>query len=271
VDIAKSSYDRAKRLLDAGGNMTLTEVQRREGEWKTAEAAAVTARAAATRAENALHLLGMDQAAVQRLTKTREVDMTVTVTAPIAGTVLDRHVTLGELVSPDAESLIVLADTSVVWVFASVPEARMTDARPGAAVRLTVAALPGRVVEGRVAAVPPKVHEATRTAEVRVDVKDATGLVPGMYAQADVVMGEAGAPVLAVPGDAVQTVEGGPAVFVPVAGEPNTFAKRAVRVGAPAGGLVPVLEGLAEGEEFVAAGSFLLKAELGKSGAAHEH
>jgi cobalt-zinc-cadmium efflux system membrane fusion protein len=113
--------------------------------------------------------------------------------------------------------------------------------------------------------------EASRTAEVRVDVTNAQGLRPGMFAQAEVVMGDAQPPVLAIEQEAVQNVEGGPAVFVPVPDEPNTFAKRAVRVGAPVGALVPVLEGLAEGEEYVAAGSFLLKAELGKAGAAHEH
>jgi cobalt-zinc-cadmium efflux system membrane fusion protein len=246
-------------------------VQRREAEWKAADAAAMTTKAAATTAENELHLLGLDQAAVERLAATKEIDVTVTVTAPISGTVLDRDVTLGELVSPDAESLIVLGDTSVVWVFAHVPETRLSEAKPGAAVRLHVAALPGRVIEGRIATVPPKMDEATRTAEVRVDVKDAKGLRPGMYAQAEVVMGEAQPPVLAIANEAVQTVEGGPAVFVPVPNEPNTFAKRAVRVGEAVGGMLPVLEGLAEGEEHVIAGSFLLKAELGKSGAAHEH
>jgi cobalt-zinc-cadmium efflux system membrane fusion protein len=271
VEIAKSSYDRAKRLLDASGNMTLTEVQRREAEWKSAEAAAMTAHAAATTAENTLHLLGIDQAAVARLVATREIDTTVVITAPIAGTVLERDVTLGELVSADAESLIVLADTTVVWVFAHVPETRLSEARPGATVRLHVAALPGRVIEGRIAAIPPKMDEATRTAEVRIDVKDARSLRPGMYAQAEVVMGEPGAPVLAISQEAVQNVEGGPAVFVPVPNEENTFTKRSVRVGAPVGGMLPVLEGLAEGELYVAAGSFVLKAELGKSGAAHEH
>ena len=113
--------------------------------------------------------------------------------------------------------------------------------------------------------------EATRTAEVRVDVRDAKGLRPGMYAQAEVVMGEAQAPVLAIPQDAVQTVEGGPAVFVPVPNEENTFAKRAVRLGTPVGSMIPILAGLVEGEPYVSSGSFLLKAELGKAGAAHEH
>jgi cobalt-zinc-cadmium efflux system membrane fusion protein len=271
VEIAKSAYERGKRLFDAGGNMTLTEVQRREAEMKTAEAAVITAKASVTTAENTLHLLGMKQEAVDRLAVSREIDTTVVIASPIAGAVLDRHVTLGELVSPDVESLIVLADTSVVWVFAHVPETRLSEAKPDAAVRLRVAAFPGRVLEGRVASVPPKMDETTRTAEIRIDVKDAKGLRPGMYAQAEIVMGDAQAPVLAIPQEAVQTVEGGPAVFVPVPNEADTFAKRAVRVGEPVSGLLPVLEGLAEGESYVAAGSFLLKAELGKAGAAHEH
>ena len=90
-----------------------------------------------------------------------------------------------------------------------------------------------------------------------------------MFAQAEIT---AAAPagqeaVVAVPEEAVQTVEGAPAVFVPVDGEPNTYAKRAVTVGKSVGGMVPILSGLAEGESYIATGSFILKADLGKSAA----
>ena len=74
-----------------------------------------------------------------------------------------------------------------------------------------------------------------------------------------------------MPEDAIQTVEGSPAVFVPVADEPNTYRKHAVTVGPAVGGLVPIHSGLVEGELFVSAGSFILKAELGNGAAAHEH
>ena len=66
-------------------------------------------------------------------------------------------------------------------------------------------------------------------------------------------------------------VDGGPAVFVPVEAEENTFAKRAVTVGNRVGGWVPVLSGLKEGDPVVVSGTFVLKADLGKAGAAHEH
>ena len=85
----------------------------------------------------------------------------------------------------------------------------------------------------------------------------------------------AGAPggegVVALPDEAVQTVEGAPAVFVPIEGKPNTFAKRTVKVSSPVGGMVQVLSGLSEGESVVVSGTFILKAELGKGEASHGH
>ncbi len=94
-----------------------------------------------------------------------------------------------------------------------------------------------------------------------------------MFARAEITSagGDEVRSQLAVPADAVMTVEGGPAVFVPVHGEENTFARRAVSVGRPVGGYVPILGGLDEGEDVVVSGTFILKAELGKSGAAHDH
>jgi len=92
-----------------------------------------------------------------------------------------------------------------------------------------------------------------------------------MFLEAELPLGTATAPVISVPAAAVQTVEGGPAVFVPVEGEPGAFEKRAVVTGTAVDGLVEVREGLAEGEPFVAAGAFVLKAELGKASAHHDH
>jgi cobalt-zinc-cadmium efflux system membrane fusion protein len=75
-----------------------------------------------------------------------------------------------------------------------------------------------------------------------------------------------------VPEVALQTVEGKPCVFVPVEGEPNTYAPRPVAAGRGVGGMLPVESGLTEGEQVVVSGAFILKAELGKSGATgHEH
>jgi len=114
----------------------------------------------------------------------------------------------------------------------------------------------------------------TRTGSVRVEVANSDDkLRPGMFASVMLTTGTAGNgdAVLAVPDEAVQTVEGAPAVFVPVEGEENTFVKRPVTVGRPTGGMVAVLSGLKEGEPIVVSGTFILKAELGKASGGHGH
>lgn len=273
VELAQSAYDRAKQLYDSTQGITLTEVQTRQRELQSAQAEVRNAETALAGASNRLSLLGMSKEAVDALASGGKIEPTYTIRAPIAGRIIEREVTLGELVGPDKERLFVIADLSNVWALIDVPEARLGEMGEGAATTITLAALGGGTVEGKVAYIAPELDAATRTARVRVVVPNADmRLRPGMFGRAEVAGGAAGGePVLAVPEGAVQNVEGEPAVFVPVAGEPNTFAKRAVGVGTPINGMVPVFAGLEAGEQYVAVGSFILKAELGKAGAAHEH
>lgn len=282
VDLAKTAWDRARELYEKSEGIALTEVQKREAEYKAAVAALRSAEASAVAAENRLHLLGMKQAEVEALASSGEVDPRFTIHAPIAGQVVEREVTLGELVSPDRESLLIIADTSVLWVLADVPEARIHELAVGAKAWVKVGSIDAPRYEGSIAFISPMVDAATRTAPVRIEVGGGEpgggggpALKPGMFAQVEVTATDPTAaeptPVIAVPDRAVQTVEGGPAVFVPVPNEENTFAKRAVTIGKSVGGLVPIFSGLVEGEQFVASGSFILKAELGKAGAEHAH
>jgi len=276
ADLAKAAWDRAKGLLEQSQGISLTEVQKREAEYKAAMANVKAAEAAALAVENGLHLLGMDQKAVEALVESGEIMPRYTIRAAIDGQVVQREITLGELVSPDRESLMILADTRTLWVLADVPEARLHTAAVGAKAWVTVGSVAGQKFEGQVAFISPLVDPTTRTAQVRIELPSgALAVRPGMFAQVEIVAtapdGADPAPQIAVPQEAVQTVEGGPAVFVPVAGEPNTFQKRALTIGPTVGGLVPVFAGLVEGERFVEVGSFIMKAELGKGSAAHEH
>lgn len=272
VKFAQDAYDRARLLQEESQGVAVAEVQRREGELRSAEGALATARAAATAAENKLHLYGMTQEAVATLLASGEIAPQYRVVAPIDGEVIEREVTLGELVRPDREELMVIADLRTVWVVADVPEVRMAEVRKGSGARLEMVALRGKVLEGTVTYVAPVLDANTRSARVRIEVRDEGGVLrPGMFGQATIVPAAGGEAVLAIPEAAVQNVEGGAAVFVPVEGEPGTFAKRAVSVGTPVGGMVEVFKGLEDGERLVVSGSFILKAELGKAGAAHEH
>ncbi|MBK7877809.1 MAG: efflux RND transporter periplasmic adaptor subunit [Planctomycetes bacterium] len=279
VDLSKVAWERAQGLLEKSQGISLTEVQRREAEHKVSIAALKAAESARTAAANRLHLLGMNHEAIEALASTGEVVPRYAIRAAIDGIVVQREVTLGELVGPDREYLMVLADATKLWVLADVPEAKLLRIHPGAKAWIGVGALGesgSKRFEGSVAFISPFVDPTTRTAQVRIEVPVAElGLRPGMFAQAEIVEMDRGepspAPVLAVPEDAIQTVEGGPALFVPVQGEANTYAKRAVTIGRAVGGLVPVFSGLVEGEVFVSEGTFILKADLGKGAAAHDH
>lgn len=276
VELAKNALDRATRLYEQNKGIALNEVQKREVEFKSSQAAFQTSQSAAVAAENKLHLLGMDQASVEKLAETGEVNPRFTIVAPIPGRIVEREVTLGELVSPEKEALIVIADTTTLWVLADVPEARLPEVSIGAGAWLKSGAVNGHKHEGQVSYISPMVDPRTRSAEVRIAVQCEHGtLWPGMFVQVEITVTDQAnpdpPPVIAVPEDALQTVDGVPSIFVPVPDEANTFARRPITIGKPVAGLVPVYSGLVEGEAFVAAGSFILKAELGKASAEHRH
>jgi cobalt-zinc-cadmium efflux system membrane fusion protein len=285
VDLAKSAYERAKKLFEESQGTSLNEVQRRQAELQAAESALANARAGMTGAMNRLQLLGMTESEIKTLGETGAINPKYTIRAPIDGRIIRRDVTLGELVGPDRDALMVVADSSKLWVQVDVPEMRLREVTVGATARIKVAAFPGRGFEGVLSFISADLNEATRTAQVRVEVDNGDGLLrPGLFAQAEIIgaAGEAhgadvngasrGEPkVLAVPESSIQMIEGRPVVFVPFSEKPNTYLKRPVTLGPPVGGMVPVLYGLREGEQVVTAATFVLKAELGKSSAKHEH
>ncbi|MBL8765437.1 MAG: efflux transporter periplasmic adaptor subunit, partial [Phycisphaerae bacterium] len=74
---------------------------------------------------------------------------------------------------------------------------------------------------------------------------------------------------VAVPRDAVQTVEGRSVVFVRVS--EDTYEARPVTLGRTGATQVEILSGLAAGEAYVSENAFLVKAEIGKGSASHDH
>lgn len=273
LQVAQQAHERARMLHETESGVTLTEVQEHEAALRAAEAAQRVAEADVRAATDSLRLLGFDQQRVDALLETGEVDPIHRVLAPLAGEVIEREVTVGEFVDNGRDSLLVIADLSTLWVLADVPEVHLQRIAIGARVRVSVAGSTDSF-EGEVSYIAPSIDPHTRAGHVRVALpRDAAALRPGIFAQAeiDVLDSISLEPVLAVPDAAVQTIEGDTVVFVPVAGEDNTFAPRHVEVGPPVGGMVPIIDGLTEGEFVVTSGSFILKAELGKGAAEHEH
>ena len=258
LELARASYERGLGLHERNQGISLSEVQKRESEYRAAQAAQQAA-------ENKLRLLGMDGAALLALANTGVVDARFAIRAPIAGQVIEREVTLGELVGPERESLLVLADLSRLWVLADVPEARLRETAVGARARVLLGIEQAHWCEGVLSFIAPALDPGTRSVRVRIEVADRhPDLRPGVFAEAEIASALGATTELAVPETAIQTIEGRSVVFVPVAGAEGSFAPRVVRLGRAVGQLHPLLSGLHAGERYVSAGSFILKAELGR-------
>lgn len=185
----------------------------------------------------------------------------------IDGTIIERHVTLGETIRDDAESFVV-ADLSSVWVDLNVYPKDLALVKKGNSVRIVAAAGEGEA-EGKVAYVAPVVSEHTRTALARVIVPNPNGQwQPGTFVNAYVVSQAIEVP-LVIARDAVQTINGATTVFVET--ESGGFRATVVGVGRRTNKEVEILSGLKNGDRYVAKGTFVLKAELGKAEAGHSH
>jgi cobalt-zinc-cadmium efflux system membrane fusion protein len=272
VELARAAHERARALYEQDQGVALAEVQRREAELRVAEAALRTAESEEAAARERLRVLGLTSQAIERLAAGAGIDPRFEVCAPIAGRVIEREATLGEFVGPEREALLVLADMQKLWILADVPGGRLAELREGARARVLLGSGEEHWCEGVVSFVSPALDAATRSVRVRIEPREHhSELLPGIFAQAEIEsLRGGGEPVVAVPMDALQTVAGESVVFVPVAGSMREFELRRLRCGAPVLGLVPVLEGLARGEPYVAEGSFLLKAEFLKSTIAEE-
>jgi cobalt-zinc-cadmium efflux system membrane fusion protein len=189
------------------------------------------------------------------------------ITASMGGTVVGQESAVGQAV--DHESILyTVADLSRVWVDFPIYPQSAGRVRTGQAVRIRSESGPPLSGVGTVRYVGPLLEQDTRVSYGRV-VLDNRGRhwQPGLYVTAAVTVERVEVPV-AVPEEAIVRMREGPAVFR-AAG--NRFEAQPVVVGRSDGIRTEIVEGLEPGATIVVANAFLLKAELGKSEAAHEH
>ncbi|KVE32694.1 efflux RND transporter periplasmic adaptor subunit [Burkholderia sp. TSV86] len=182
--------------------------------------------------------------------------------APFAGTIVEKHVAPGEAVSAEA-NLFVLADLSTVWAEMAVPPQRLGDVRVGKQATVSAAAFESQA-RGQIAYVGALLGAQTRTAPARVVLPNpGSAWRPGMFVNVAVDAGAQTVPV-AVETDALQTVDGQPTVFVE---SKRGFVAQPVEIGRRDGKRTEIVGGLAAGQRYAAANSFVLKADLEKSAA----
>jgi len=190
--------------------------------------------------------------------------------APFDGTVIEKHLTLGEKHSDDSGAFTV-ADLSSVWVGIAVYQKDLTYVRKG--MRVTVSAGGGSPsMEGEVAYVAPIVDEKTRTALARVVLPNPDGKIrPGLFVSAEIAIGQDVASVV-VAKSAIQRMGEESVVFLDTS---EGFKPTPVSLGRSNEARIEVLSGLTAGQQYVTRGAFELKAKIVTSGlgahAGHGH
>ena len=251
LQLAQANYSREKHLWQ--------EKVSAEQDYLQAQQQKAEAEIAVSSAQAQLSALGAQSTAGLALNQ-------FALRAPFAGVVLEKQLSLGEAVKDDA-SVFTVADLRQLWVQISVPAQHLAQLRVGQSVRVQADST-GQEAVGKVAFVGSVLGEQTRSASVRVllDNHDQAWR-PGLFVTVAVYTQSVQAAV-AVPLAALQTIAGQPSVFVQ---SPQGWRAQAVQLGVQDAQWVEIKQGLQAGQNYAAQGSFVLKAELGKSEAAHEH
>lgn len=186
------------------------------------------------------------------------------VKAPIDGVILTRDVQIG--MNTGEAPLFLIADLSQVWVELDVFDKDLEQVRAGQAVR--IATLDGEAIAGVVDWVSPLASHASQSVQARVVLDNTDGeLRPGQFVRGSVTAAEI--PVeLAVRQSAIQQFRDFRVVFAKI---DDTYEVRMLELGRRNADWVEVTGGLKPGTEYVTGNSYLIKADIEKSGASHDH
>lgn len=228
----------------------------------TAQAEHESAQAQLSRASDRLRNLGFSEEEIGRLRESRKVSSALSVPAPLAGVVVERRGTVGEMIDP-AEPLCAITDLSHVWILLDLFERDIAKVEVGQKALFTADAYPDRPFRGVLTWVASQVNPESRTLPARMEVKNPQGMLKAdLFGKARIVVREE-SEALAVSKEAVQWEGCHHVVFVPSG--PGIYQTRMVRLGSESGGFYEVSSGIAAGEQVVTTGSFLMKTEILKT------
>lgn len=243
--LARSTYAREKMLFDA----KVTARQDLEG----AQAVLAAAEAEARRSQSAASAV-----------KVSGDGRTLGVVSLISGRVTKADAKLGSYVLAGTE-LFRVSDPNRIQINASVLASDARRIKPGDTAVIEL--LGGETVTAVVRSATPSLDPDSKTATIVLTPQGIGGLTPGQGLRARIKPRGAGdSALIALPDEAVQTVEGKEVVFVKTA---KGFQATTVVTGKRGGGRIEIVDGLKPGAVVVTKGAFMLKAELGKGEAEH--
>ncbi|MDT8452601.1 MAG: efflux RND transporter periplasmic adaptor subunit [Gammaproteobacteria bacterium] len=186
------------------------------------------------------------------------------VNAPIDGLILRRDVQVGSITGDSP--LFVVAGLSQVWVELDVFSRDLSRVKTGQAV--TIETLDGKSVAGNIEWVSPLAAHASQSVQARVVLDNVNGqLRPGQFVRGQITVAEHSV-ALAVRQSAIQRFRDFQVVFARIG---DTYEVRMLELGRQNNEWAEVLGGLKAGTEYVTSNSYLIKADIEKSGASHDH
>lgn len=177
-------------------------------------------------------------------------DGTITIKAPIAGTVADREATTGESGEDAGKKIMTIVNDSRVQVSANIYEKDLKQVQLGQRVRVKPNGLPDRTFAGRISVIGAVVEGETRVVPVKAELDNPNGdLKPGMFAELEVLTDQTPIALLTIPKSAlVETNDKRTIVFVQ---NGNAFQPVEVTLGRESGELIEIKSGLFDGDRVV--------------------
>ncbi len=208
-------------------------------------------------ARERLRAMSVPAELVRRSEETGTAQARFTLSAPQSGVVTELGVREGAAVTPGM-TLFRVAGLGKVWAVANVPEAQAVHLARGQKVKATLQADASQAFDGALDEILPQVDAATRTLQARFEVDNRRGaLTPGQLLRLRIE--RPAATRLVLPSEAV--IRTGTRTVVILRKPGGAFEPRNVQLGADEGDAIEIAGGLAEGDEVVASGQFLVDSE----------
>ena len=252
--------DKRQRLLYEGKAVPLKEVQNARAALDAAENDVRSSEVALEAARNRLRILGKTDQEITDFQEKGTIDPATLITAPIAGTIVQRKVGPGQFVgSGSTDPVFIIGDLSTVWVVAFIRETEAPLVHVGQAIYFTVLAYPDRSFPANISYVAAAFDPSIRRLLVRATVNNSAGLLkPEMFASVKILTGE-GDKAVAVPRDAI--IYEGEAARVWVVRDKDSekaIELRRIKAGLANGNTVEVVKGLAPGDRVITRGGLFI-------------
>ena len=255
-ELTTKELARAKELYTTSVGVPQRELEQAVSDQQTAEGALKAAR-------DAVLVFGKTDAEIDQMIASRKIDPALVVRSPIRGKITYKNAQPGFFVQPgNPPAPYSVADVSLKWMFANVPESESGLFRLGQPVAVRVLAYDGRVFKGKVSKIYESVDPNTHRVTIRSDITDPKNdLRPGMLANF-VIRVDAPVEATAIPANGVVREPDG-TMTAWTTTDRHKFTERIIKIGLRKDGRVQVLDGLEQGELVVSDGAVFLSNMLG--------